>query len=473
MSDGAELRSQIVKMVRASNDYVCQECGAVYAKWSGRCDDCGGWNTIVEETRQVSSLKRLGEAKGRGISLEKLGSPERTIKRIKTGLGEFDRVVGGGLVAGSANLISGDPGIGKSTLVLQGLCAMAASTHSCIYVSGEESADQVRLRARRLGLDRSQVHLAASTNVNDILATLLSSEPPQVLVIDSIQTMYVDHISSAPGAVSQVRASAQELIQYAKLQGVALILVGHVTKEGQIAGPRVLEHMVDVVLHFEGDHRHQFRLLRAVKNRFGATDEVGVFEMTEAGLSEVENPSALFLGRRSAPVSGLSVFAGLEGSRPMLVEIEALVTPAMAGAPRRAVVGIDGARLAMIVAVLDSRCGLALGAKDIHLNVAGGLRISEPAADLAVAGALLSSVTGTPTPARTIIFGETGLTGEVRPVSGAELRLKEAIKLGYPKAIAPPVDGTSHLGVDMLPITTLSMFAGIFSQDVKRFSEGN
>ena len=460
-------------MVRASNDYICQNCGAAHAKWGGRCDGCGGWNTIVEETRQVSALKRLGEASGGGISLEELGSPKRMVKRTQTGLAEFDRVVGGGLVAGSANLISGDPGIGKSTLVLQGLCAMARSTHSCIYVSGEESADQVRLRARRLGLDQSQVHLAASTNVNDILATLRSSEAPQVLVIDSIQTMYVDHIGSAPGAVSQVRASAQELIQYAKLHGVALILVGHVTKEGQIAGPRVLEHMVDVVLHFEGDHRHQFRLLRAVKNRFGATDEVGVFEMSGAGLSEVDNPSALFLGSRKAPVSGLAVFAGLEGSRPMLVEIEALVTPSLGGTPRRAVVGVDGARLAMIVAVLDSRCGLALGAKDIHLNVAGGLRISEPAADLAVAGALLSSVTGTPAPAKTIIFGETGLTGEVRPVGGAELRLKEAIKLGYPKAIAPPVDSASHLDVDLFPITTLPIFAGIFSHDVKRFSDGN
>ena len=460
-------------MVRASNDYVCQNCGAAHAKWGGRCVDCGGWNTIVEETRQASTSKKLGAAKGRHISLEELASSKRTIKRIQTGLAEFDRVVGSGLVAGSANLISGDPGIGKSTLVLQAVCAMARATHSCIYISGEESADQVRLRARRLGLDQNQVRLAATTNVNDILATLLSSEAPQVLVIDSIQTMYVDHIGSVPGTVSQVRASAQELIKYAKTQGVALILVGHVTKEGQIAGPRVLEHMVDVVLHFEGDHRTQNRLLRAAKNRFGATDEVGVFEMTEAGLSEVDNPSALFLGSRCAPVSGLTVFAGLEGSRPMLVEIEALVTPSLSGTPRRAVVGLDGARLAMIVAVLDSRCGLTLGAKDIHLNVAGGLRISEPAADLAVAGALLSSMTGTPTPTETIMFGETGLTGEVRAVGGAELRLKEAVKLGYPKAIAPPMDGASRLGIDMIPIRTLPVFAAMFSHDVKRFSEGS
>ena len=457
-------------MVRLANDYVCQNCGAVHSKWGGRCDDCGDWNTIVEEARQVVIPKGLGGAKSKHITLEELSSPKQTVKRTRIGLDEVDRVVGGGLVSGSAILISGDPGIGKSTLVLQGICAMSESIQSCIYISGEESADQVRLRASRLGLDRSQVQISAATNVHDILATLRKSAAPQVLVIDSIQTMFVDHLNSAPGTVAQVRASAQELIQYAKSQGVALILVGHVTKEGQIAGPRVLEHMVDVVLYFEGDHRHQFRLLRAVKNRFGATDEVGVFKMTHAGLAEVENPSALFLGDRGAPVSGLAVFAGLEGSRPILVEIEALVTPSLLGAPRRAVVGLDGARLAMIVAVLDSRCGLSLGAKDIHLNVAGGLRISEPAADLAVAGALLSAMTGKPAPAKTIIFGEAGLTGEVRPVGGAELRLKEAVKLGYPSAIAPPVDGASRFGADMIPITTLSIFASMFIDDLNRVS---
>ena len=352
-------------------------------------------------------------------------------------IGEFDRVTGGGLVHGSAILIGGDPGIGKSTIVLQAVSKLAGNNVSTVYISGEESVAQVRMRAERLGLSDSNVSLASETNLRDILATLTKGKCPDVVVIDSIQTMYADTIESAPGSVSQVRTCAQELIRFAKKKNVCVILVGHVTKDGQIAGPRVLEHMVDTVLYFEGDRGHQFRILRAVKNRFGGTDEIGVFEMGELGLTEVPNPSALFLGDRDGDVIGAAVFAGMEGSRPMLVEIQALVAQSSLGTPRRAVVGWDSARLAMIIAVLDARCGLGLGAFDIYLNVAGGLKISEPAADLAVAAALISSLSGDPIAKETIIFGEIALSGEIRPVGQADSRLKEAQKLGFSQAFIP------------------------------------
>ncbi len=369
------------------------------------------------------------------------GTPEHAPRRL-SGITEFDRVAGGGLVRGSVILIGGDPGIGKSTLLLQVMCRLAGGAR-CAYISGEEAIDQVRMRAQRLGTAAAPVQLAAATNVTDIINTLDSAQGPDFCVIDSIQTMYLDALDSAPGTVGQVRASAQELIRLAKRRGTVMLLVGHVTKEGAIAGPRVLEHMVDTVMYFEGERGHQFRILRAVKNRFGPTDEIGVFEMTDRGLSEVPNPSALFLAERRGNVSGAAVFAGIEGTRPVLVEIQALVSPSPLGTPRRAVVGWDSARLAMVLAVLEARCGVSVGPNDVYLNVAGGLRIAEPAADLAVAAALISSLTGVPVPADAVLFGEIGLSGEVRAVSQTDLRLKEAAKLGFSSALMPRRPGRS------------------------------
>ncbi|WP_207478467.1 DNA repair protein RadA [Arenibaculum pallidiluteum] len=456
-------------MARASSSrasrFVCQNCGASAPKWSGRCDACGEWNTLVEEQVPESAPKGLGRGAGKRIDFVDLkGESERPPRRM-TGIAEFDRVCGGGLVPGSCLLVGGDPGIGKSTLLLQVVCRLAAKLR-CAYVSGEEAVDQVRLRAARLGQSNARVALASATNVRDIVASIDGAEAPDVVVIDSIQTMFVDTLDSAPGTVAQVRSSAQELIRVAKRRGIVLLLVGHVTKEGTLAGPRVLEHMVDTVLYFEGERGHQFRILRAVKNRFGPTDEIGVFDMTDAGLDEVANPSELFLAERRGDVSGSAVFAGLEGTRPVLVEIQALVAPSPLGTPRRAVVGWDGGRLAMVLAVLEARCGVQIGANDVYLNVAGGLRIAEPAADLAVAAALLSSLTGEPVPADAIVFGEIGLSGEVRPVSQAEARLKEAGKLGFARALMPTRRGRAgtrgadhglraveiaHLG-DLLPL---------------------
>ncbi len=391
---------------------------------------------MIEEAAPDSAPKGLGVGKGRRLEFVGLTGASEPAPRRMTGIAEFDRVCGGGLVPGSAVLIGGDPGIGKSTLLLQAVGRLAQDWR-CAYVSGEEAVDQVRLRAQRLGVVSAPVDLASATNVRDIVATLDASDCPGIIVIDSIQTMYVDTLDSAPGTVAQVRASAQELIRVAKRRGVVLLLVGHVTKEGMIAGPRVLEHMVDTVLYFEGERGHQFRILRAVKNRFGPTDEIGVFEMGDAGLSEVANPSALFLAERRGDVSGAAVFAGMEGSRPVLVEVQALVAPSPLGTPRRAVVGWDSARLAMVLAVLEARCGVQIGANDVYLNVAGGLRIGEPAADLAVAAALVSSLTGEPVPADAVVFGEIGLSGEVRAVSQTDTRLKEAAKLGFSTAIIP------------------------------------
>jgi DNA repair protein RadA/Sms len=424
-------------MAKISSHYVCQECGASHARWAGKCEACGAWNSIIEEAPREALPKAMGSAKGgRRIEFVGLSGQTQAPPRLASGILELDRVCGGGLVAGSALLVGGDPGIGKSTLMLQTVAALARHT-SCLYISGEESVDQVRLRAQRLGLGQANVALAAATSVADIAASLEHGPVPGIVVVDSIQTMYLDGLDSAPGTVAQVRASAALLIRLAKRMGFTLFLVGHVTKDGQIAGPRVLEHMVDAVLYFEGERGHQFRILRAVKNRFGATDEIGVFEMTDAGLLGIVNPSALFLAERRGNVSGSCVFAGIEGSRPMLVEIQALVAPGGAGTPRRAVVGWDSGRLAMILAVLDARCGLALGGNDVYLNVAGGLRISEPAADLAVAAALISSATDVPVEADLAVFGEIGLSGEIRPVGQTEARAKEAAKLGFTGALMP------------------------------------
>ncbi|MDA1324261.1 MAG: DNA repair protein RadA [Proteobacteria bacterium] len=423
-------------MSKSTARFVCQECGAAMGKWSGQCDFCGQWNTLIEEQSAQSLPKGLRGGKGSKIQFVGLTGDSVEPPRMATGLVEFDRVCGGGMVPGSAILIGGDPGIGKSTLVLQVVGRLATSS-DCTYISGEESVDQVRMRARRLGLGEAPVRLAAATSVRDIITTLESGPTTGVVVIDSIQTMFVDSLDSAPGTVAQVRTSAQELIRLAKRCGFCLLLVGHVTKEGTIAGPRVLEHMVDTVLYFEGERGHQFRILRGIKNRFGPTDEIGVFEMTDRGLTEVANPSALFLTQRRGNISGAAVFAGIEGTRPLLVEIQALVAPSALATPRRAVVGWDSGRLAMIIAVLEARCGISLAGNDVYLNIAGGLRIAEPAADLAVATALLSAVTDNPAPQESVVFGEIGLSGEIRTVGQTDLRLKEAAKLGFSEAILP------------------------------------
>jgi DNA repair protein RadA/Sms len=442
-------------MAKTSAQFACQSCGATTSKWSGRCDSCGEWNSIVEEAPNEATPKGLGTARGRKVNLVSLAGESHPPPRFQTGVAEFDRVCGGGLVPGSAILVGGDPGIGKSTLLLQVVGGLAART-GCIYISGEESVDQVRMRANRLGLAEADVALASATSVRDLVATLDAQPPSSVVIIDSIQTMFVDSLDSAPGTVAQVRTSAQELIKLAKRRGFVMILVGHVTKDGAIAGPRVLEHMVDTVLYFEGDRGHQFRILRAIKNRFGPTDEIGVFEMTGEGLMEVANPSALFLAQRRGNVSGAAVFAGLEGSRPVLVEIQALVAPSALATPRRAVVGWDSGRLAMILAVLEARCGVLLSGKDVYLNVAGGLRINEPAADLAVAAALLSAIADRPVPSDAVVFGEIGLSGEIRAVGQADLRLKEAAKLGFHTAFTPIFAGKKRgATVPGIEITTL------------------
>ncbi len=433
-------------MAKAKSQFVCQNCGNVTSKWQGKCDACSAWNSIMEEavaTGGVGGSPRKGGA-GRKVELVPLKGDIAVTPRYRTGIAELDRVTGGGFVPGSALLCGGDPGIGKSTLLLQAAASLARTGARVVYVSGEEAVAQVRLRAERLELADAAVELGAETHVENILATLKGGEAPALLVIDSIQTIWTDAIESAPGTVSQVRESAQALIRYAKASGVAVMLVGHVTKDGQIAGPRVVEHMVDAVLYFEGERDHRFRVLRGVKNRFGATDEIGVFEMTGLGLREVPNPSAIFLDRREQETPGTAVFAGMEGTRPVLVEVQALVAPSPLGTPRRAVVGWDQNRLSMILAVLDARCGLKLGAQDIYLNVAGGLKIAEPAADLAIAAALISSSMDVPLPADCVVFGEISLSGSVRPVTQRPARLKEAAKLGFARAIAPESVGEAE-----------------------------
>ncbi|MBN9347581.1 MAG: DNA repair protein RadA [Devosia sp.] len=423
-------------MAKAKLAYVCQSCGTTHVRWQGRCEGCGEWNSIVEEQVDsgIGAGPKAATANGRPIALVPLSGETETAARVVTGLGELDRVTGGGFVMGSAVLVGGDPGIGKSTLLLQGAAALANQGKRVVYVSGEEAVAQVRLRAQRLGLGQANVQLASETNVEIILSTLQAGEAPDLVIIDSIQTLWTDRVDSAPGTVTQVRTSAQALTRFAKKSGAAVVLVGHVTKDGQIAGPRVVEHMVDAVLYFEGDSSHTFRILRGVKNRYGATDEIGVFEMTTLGLREVANPSALFLDQRDKDAAGSAVFAGMEGTRPVLCEIQALVSPSPLGTPRRAVVGWDASRLSMVLAVLETRCGVRIGAHDIYLNVAGGLKINEPAADLAVAAALISSLTNSPLPPDAVYFGEISLAGGVRPVVHASLRLREAQKLGFRSA---------------------------------------
>ena len=456
-------------MAKSSTSFVCQSCGNTSSKWAGKCEACGGWNTITEEGAAPpigsGASKRL---KGRRFALEDLKTEDAPPPRRITGVTEFDRVCGGGLVPGSALLVGGDPGIGKSTLILQALGEYAKRGGHAVYISGEEALAQVRMRGARMDLSNAPLALGAETNVENILATLESdsfngrSGPPGIVAIDSIQTLWTGALDAAPGTIAQVRTASFDLVRYAKSSGAALLLVGHVTKDGQIAGPKAVEHLVDAVLYFEGERGHHFRILRAVKNRFGPTDEIGVFEMTGKGLAEVANPSALFLGDRTSAAPGTAVFAGLEGTRPLLCEIQALVSPTSYGTPRRAVVGWDTGRLAMILAVLDARAGVGIGGSDVYLNVAGGLKIGEPGADLAAAAALISSFGGTPLPRDSVFFGEISLSGDIRPVPQAEARLKEAAKLGFKTAFVPKgtrADGAGLALVEMGDVAELLRFA--------------
>jgi DNA repair protein RadA/Sms len=453
-------------MAKSTTTFTCSACGASSTKWSGRCDGCGDWNTISEDTGLSTSgptgkaSKSIGARRGSTIELTDLATEEAPPPRTHSGMNELDRVLGGGLVPSSAILVGGDPGIGKSTLLLQAAAQFANAGLKTIYVSGEEANAQVRMRAKRLSLADAPVKLASETNLRNILTTL-EVEKPQLVIIDSIQTMWSDTVDSAPGSVSQVRSAAHELTTFAKRNGISVVLVGHVTKDGQIAGPRVVEHMVDTVLYFEGERGHQFRILRAVKNRFGPSDEIGVFEMTGRGLSQVTNPSALFLSERGEPSPGSVVFAGVEGTRPVLVELQALVAPSPHSQPRRTVVGWDGGRLAMILAVLESRCGIPFTGLDVYLNVAGGMKISEPAADLAVAAALVSAREDSALPDGAVVFGEISLSGALRPAPQTENRLKEAQKLGFTSAIAPTGGKSIDVsGISLNQMGDLTAFVG-------------
>ena len=449
-------------MAKPKKRYVCQACGSVTSQWAGQCSDCGEWNQLVEDSgANVTPFQARHnlQSGGRAILLSGLNTDIELPERTSTGIAELDRALGGGFVEGSATLIGGDPGIGKSTLLLQAAAKIAQRGLKVVYVSGEEAGDQVRLRARRLGLGGAPVMFAAATSVRDILTTMGEREPPALLIIDSIQTMHSDLIEGAPGTVSQVRAASGELIRFAKERGTAVVLVGHVTKDGSIAGPRVLEHMVDTVLSFEGERSHQYRILRAVKNRFGGTDEIGVFAMQTEGLEEVSNPSSLFLTSRDESVTGTVVFPALEGTRPVLVEVQALTVRLASGAtPRRAVVGWDSARLSMILAVLEARCGLSFSTCEVYLNIAGGYRVQDPAADLAVAAALVSALSERPISADAVVFGEVALSGEVRPVAHGALRCREAAKLGFGRAMAPIAQVNDKGGLSLAGFKSLGQF---------------
>jgi DNA repair protein RadA/Sms len=430
-------------MARNKLIYVCQECGANYPKWAGFCPSCKSYNTIVEEAAADESASgSIIKLNGTNINLIDIcdANGDETVYE-SIGMKEFDRVLGGGIVSGACILLGGDPGIGKSTILLQVVAKYSAMGNECIYISGEESESQIKLRASRLGLATDSVHIkiASTPNVKNIIKTLQELRNVKVVIIDSIQTMFIDDISSAPGTVSQVRTCAAELIRIAKERGFALFLVGHVTKEGTIAGPRVLEHMVDTVMYFEGERNHQFRILRTFKNRFGATNEIGIFEMTGKGLTEVENPSALFIAERLGNTSGSAVFAGIEGTRPLLMEIQALVSTTSYGNPKRTVIGWDANRLSMLLAVLESRAGISFANSDVYLNIAGGFKITEPACDVAVAVALISAKMNIPASATCAFCGEIGLSGEVRAVSQVVDRIKEAEKLGFTNMLIPKV----------------------------------
>lgn len=453
----------------ATIQFTCQSCGEVHTKWSGRCAGCGEWNTLVEETASAApgglKAQKAGTKKPNKAQFTALNSIEAPPKRIIMGVEELDRVFGGGIVPNSATLIGGDPGIGKSTLLLQVAARLARNGLDVVYVSGEEAPAQIQERARRLKVSESPVQLATETDLRKVLAALKASKPDFV-VIDSIQTMWSDSLEAAPGTVGQVRACAQELTRWAKTSGAALVLVGHVTKEGQIAGPRVVEHMVDTVFYFEGERGHQFRILRAVKNRFGPTDEIGIFEMSQYGLAPAPEPSALFLSSDGDTAGGTAVFAAMEGSRPVLAEVQALASVSAYGTPRRSVVGWDTNRLAMLLAVLESRCGVSLAGRDVYLSIAGGYRITEPAGDLSAAAALLSSIGDSPAPARSIFFGEIALSGAIRPVARAEQRLKEAARLGFERAYVPEGSPTSIEGLTIVPLKRLNDLVDLLAPEV-------
>ncbi|MBF0523875.1 MAG: DNA repair protein RadA [Deltaproteobacteria bacterium] len=412
--------------------YVCQECGGQTPKWMGRCPDCGQWNTLVQELKD----KAPGKARLRGMTgMEEMPRPIAAISaqredRVYTGIMEFDRVLGGGLISGTVVLIGGDPGIGKSTLILQGLNQLGLSGHRVLYISGEESARQIKIRADRLGVSSENLYVVTETCLERILG-MISELKPAMLAVDSIQTIYTETLPAAPGSLIQVRETSAMLMQLSKRTGISSFLIGHVTKDGAIAGPRILEHIVDTVLYFEGSQGHTFRILRAVKNRFGSTNEIGVFEMNEAGLAEVAKPSEVFLAERPRDVAGSVVVPCIEGSRPILVEIQALVSPTGLGVPRRTTIGVDRNRVSLLVAVLEKKIGLNIAACDIYMNVAGGAKVDEPAVDLGIVAALTSSFTDRAVPADTVVFGEVGLTGEIRGVSQADVRINEARKLGF------------------------------------------
>lgn len=448
-------------MAKAKTIYSCTECGASEPKWQGQCPSCMAWNTLVEsiaESNSATSNRYANKFEGLASTgqLQKLSAVQAAdIARQPTGISEFDRVLGGGLVEGGVILIGGDPGIGKSTLLLQVLCHLG-KVRQAIYVSGEESPQQIAMRAKRLGLDASEVDLLAEINLEKILATL-HTHKPNIAVIDSIQTVYSEALQSAPGSVAQVRECSAQLTRLAKQLGITVILVGHVTKEGALAGPRVLEHIVDTVLYFEGDQNSSFRLIRAFKNRFGAVNELGVFAMTEKGLREVANPSALFLSHHEGQVAGSCITVTMEGTRPLLIEIQALVDESHAPNPKRLCVGLEQNRLAMLLAVLHRHAGVACFDQDVFINAVGGVKISEPAVDLAVILSIVSSLKNKPLDSKLIVFGEVGLAGEVRPVTGGQVRLKEAAKLGFTKAIVPKanapktkIDGMEVIAVDRL-----------------------
>ena len=447
-------------MARVKLLYVCSSCGASQSKWAGQCVDCGEWNTMVESTPAAGGNRAgfapslVSNARIQSLSEVEFESEERT----QTGIGELDRVLGGGLVHGSVTLIGGDPGIGKSTLLTQTIAALADSL-PCLYVTGEESLQQVSLRARRLGLGERSLNLLSATCVENII-TLAAKQQPRVMVIDSIQTIYTETLSSAPGAVGQVRESAAQLVRFAKQTGTALFLVGHVTKEGTLAGPRVLEHMVDTVLYFEGDSGDRYRMIRAVKNRFGAVNELGVFAMTDVGLKAVNNPSAIFLSRHDEPVPGSIITVIREGSRPLLIEVQALVDESHSANPRRICLGLDANRLNMLLAVMHRHGGIALFDQDVFVNVVGGVRVTETGADTALLLAALSSFRNRPLPTDLITFGEIGLAGEIRPVPNGQERLREAAKHGFKHAIVPkanmPKKGDAIEGLQITPVLRVS-----------------
>jgi DNA repair protein RadA/Sms len=444
-------------MVRERARFVCQECGAEFAKWAGRCPECGTWNSIVEAEPLISSRGRkveLGKAAGT-VRLRDVSAEDG--ERISTGFGELDRVLGGGIVPGSLILFGGDPGIGKSTLLLQVAERISRRYGACLYVSGEESARQIKLRADRIGVDGDRIELLCETDLSLVMAHI-RREGPRLVVVDSIQTVYLPDIPSAPGSIAQVRECTGELMGMAKETGIPVMLVGHVTKEGIIAGPKMLEHMVDTVLYFEGERVSEFRILRSVKNRFGSTNEVGIFEMREGGLVEVENPSSFFLSGRAGDVPGSVVSASMGGTRPLLIEVQALVGPSVMGVPQRMVTGISPNRLSLLLAVLERRIGMRLQYKDVFVNVVGGIRVEETAVDLGVAVAISSSLKDKAIDPEILVFGEVGLGGEVRAVDHAGQRVREGVKLGFKRCVIPEGNARSvrlEEGVEVIGVKTV------------------